>query len=414
MSKNQKLVLSKNKIEINNKVSTTGVHNIKKYLKTLPSGPGVYRMVNILEDVIYVGKAKNLKKRVTSYTRLKNQVNRTCRMINETANMEFVTTHTEAEALLLEADLIKRYRPRYNILLRDDKSFPSILLTGDHPFAQVLKHRGVQKRKGDYFGPFASIWAVNEALATLQRAFLLRSCTDSVFTSRTRPCLLFQIKRCSAPCVNKINEEDYLVSVDHARAFLNGGSSQIQREFSQLMQEASDSEKFEVAAGYRDRIRALTRIQAKYDTNLKGIGEVDAIAVFQAGGRTCIQVFFFRSGASFGNRAYFPSHSHDDRIEDVLEAFLGQFYAKAQKPKTILLSHRLSNHKLLVEALSVSAGHKIQLLYPKRGTKNNLINHALSNAKEALERRMAENATQLSLLEGIAKAFEPKRHCTKD
>lgn len=406
MSKNQKLVLRNNKIEINNNVSATGVHIIKKYLKTLPNGPGVYRMVNILEDVIYVGKAKNLKKRVTSYTRLKNQVNRTCRMINETANMEFVTTLTEAEALLLEADLIKRYRPRYNILLRDDKSFPSILLTGDHPFAQVLKHRGVQKRKGDYFGPFASIWAVNEALATLQRAFLLRSCTDSVFTGRTRPCLLFQIKRCSAPCVNKINEEDYRASVDHARAFLNGGSRQIQKEFSHLMQEASDSEEFEVAAGYRDRIRALTRIQAKYDTNLKGIGEVDAIAVFQAGGRTCIQVFFFRSGASFGNRAYFPSHARDDNIEDVLEAFLGQFYAKAQKPKTILLSHRLPNHKLLVEALSVSAGHKIQLLYPKRGTKNNLINHALSNAKEALERRMAENASQLSLLEGLAKAFD--------
>jgi excinuclease ABC subunit C len=406
MSKTQKLFQNENKVDSLNKDSASGVSVIKEHLKTLPTGPGVYRMINAHEEVLYVGKAKNLKKRVTSYTRLRNLVNRTCRMINETVDMEFVTTLTEAEALLLEADLIKRYRPRYNILLRDDKSFPSILLTGDHQFAQVLKHRGAQKRRGQYFGPFASIWAVNEALATLQRAFLLRSCTDSVFASRTRPCLLHQIKRCSAPCVDRITEDDYQVSVDHARAFLNGGSRQIQKQFSQLMEEASDAEEFEIAAAYRDRILALTRIQAKYDINLQGIGEVDAIAVFQAGGQTCIQVFFFRSGASYGNRAYYPSHAREDGIEEVLEAFLGQFYAKAQKPKTILLSHNIPNLSLLAEALSVSAGRIVHLFQPKRGIKSNLIKHALSNAKEALERRIAENVSQRKLLESLAKTLE--------
>ena len=406
MSKTQNSIFKKTKVETIDKVLASGVNVIQEYLKTLPRGPGVYRMINACKDVLYVGKAKNLKKRVTSYTRLMNQSNRTCRMIMETVGMEFITTHTEAEALLLEADLIKRYQPRYNILLRDDKSFPSILLTGDHPFAQVLKHRGVQKRQGEYFGPFASVWAVNESLATLQRAFLLRSCTDGVFASRTRPCLLHQIKRCSAPCVDRINEDDYQVSVDHARAFLNGGSRQIQKHFSQLMQSASDAEEFEVAAAYRDRIHALTRIQAKYDTNLQGIKEVDAIALYQASGQTCIQVFFFRAGTSYGNRAYFPSHAREDGSEAVLEAFLGQFYTKAQKPKTILLSHTLPNQKLLAEALSVGAGRKVRLLHPKRGVKSNLINHARSNAKEALERRMAENVTQRRLLESLAKALD--------
>jgi len=387
-------------------VSATGVGVIQEYLKTLPGVPGVYRMINAKSDVLYVGKAKSLKKRVTSYTRLNNQPNRTRRMIMETAAMEFVTTHTEAEALLLEADLIKRYRPRYNILLRDDKSFPSILLTGGHPFAQVLKHRGAQKRPGDYFGPFASVWAVNEALATLQRAFLLRSCTDAVFASRTRPCLLHQIKRCSAPCVDRINEADYQVSVDHARAFLTGGSRRIQKQFSQLMQDASDADEFELAAAYRDRIQALTRIQAQYDINLAGIGEADAVAVHQAGGQTCVQVFFFRAGASYGNRAYFPSHARDDSPEVVLDAFLGQFYAKAQQPKTVLLSHTPPNQALLAEALSVRAGRTVRLVRPKRGAKRNLIKHALTNAIDALARRMAESATQRRLLEGLAQTLD--------
>ncbi len=387
-------------------VPAAGATVIDGYLKTLPSAPGVYRMINTKGDVLYVGKAKNLKKRVASYTRPDRQPNRTRRMIAETASMEFVTTHTEAEALLLEANLIKRYRPRYNILLRDDKSFPSILLTGEHAFPQVLKHRGAESRKGDYYGPFASVWAVNEALATLQRAFLLRSCTDTVFANRTRPCLLHQIKRCSAPCVGRISEAEYGASVEHARAFLAGGSQKIQRHFSRLMQDASDAEEYEKAAGYRDRIRALTRIQAHQDINLKGVGDADVIGAHQAGGQTCIQVFFFRAGANFGNRAYFPSHAREEDAAAVLEAFLGQFYAKALPPKMILVSHSPPNRKLLAEALSVRAGRNVSLVRPQRGDKRNLINHVLANAREALARRMAESASQRRLLEGLAQALD--------
>ena len=387
-------------------VPAAGATVIDGYLKTLPSAPGVYRMINTKGDVLYVGKAKNLKKRVASYTRPDRQPNRTRRMIAETASMEFVTTHTEAEALLLEANLIKRYRPRYNILLRDDKSFPSILLTGEHAFPQVLKHRGAESRKGNYYGPFASVWAVNETLATLQRAFLLRSCTDTVFANRTRPCLLHQIKRCSAPCVGRISEAEYGASVEHARAFLAGGSQKIQRHFSRLMQDASDAEEYEKAAGYRDRIRALTRIQAHQDINLKGVGDADIIGAHQAGGQTCIQVFFFRAGANFGNRAYFPSHAREKDAAAVLEAFLGQFYAKALPPKTILVSHPPPNRKLLAEALSVRAGRNVSLVWPQRGDKRNLINHVLANAREALARRMAESASQRRLLEGLAQALD--------
>ena len=387
-------------------VPAAGATVIDGYLKTLPSAPGVYRMINTKGDVLYVGKAKNLKKRVASYTRPARQPNRTRRMIAETASMEFVTTHTEAEALLLEANLIKRYRPRYNILLRDDKSFPSILLTGEHAFPQVLKHRGAESRKGNYYGPFASVWAVNEALATLQRAFLLRSCTDTVFANRTRPCLLHQIKRCSAPCVGRISEAEYGASVEHARAFLAGGSQKIQRHFSHLMQDASDAEEYEKAAGYRDRIRALTRIQAHQDINVKGVGDADVIGAHQAGGQTCIQVFFFRAGANFGNRAYFPSHAREKDAAAVLEAFLGQFYAKALPPKTILVSHPPPNRKLLAEALSVRAGRNVSLVWPQRGDKRNLINHVLANAREALARRMAESASQRRLLEGLAQALD--------
>ena len=386
--------------------SPSGVQVIEEYLKTLPGAPGVYRMINARGDVLYVGKAKNLKKRVTSYTRLAGQPNRTRRMVMETVAMEFVTTGTEVEALLMEADFIKRYRPRYNILLRDDKSFPSILLTGDHAFPQVLKHRGRQTRKGDYFGPFASVWAVNETLATLQRAFLLRSCTDTVFAGRTRPCLLYQIKRCSAPCVGHIGEADYRGSVEHARTFLTGGSQAIQRQFAALMQGASDAEEFERAAGYRDRIRALTRVQAQHDINLQGIGEADVIAVHQAGGQTCVQVFFFRAGTNFGNRAYFPSHARDEEAETVLEAFLGQFYSKTMPAKTVFVSHAPPNRKLLSEALSVRAGRRIRLMRPQRGAKRNLVNHALANAADALDRRMAESASQRRLLEGLAATLD--------
>ena len=404
--KNQRKTKTKREKPPAEEVPITGGAVIEGYLKTLPGGPGVYRMINLKGDVLYVGKAKSLKKRVTSYTKLARQSNRMRRMIKETASMEFVTTHTEAEALLLEADFIKRYRPRYNILLRDDKSFPSILLTGDHAFPQVLKHRGAQTRKGDYFGPFASVWAVNETLATLQRAFLLRSCSDTVFAARTRPCLQHQIKRCSAPCVDRISETDYQASVADARAFLTGGSRKIQQQFADLMQEASDAEAFEQAAGYRDRIRALTRIQARHGINLQGIGEADVIAVHQAGGQTCVQVFFFRAGANYGNRAYFPSHSRDDDAEMVLDAFLGQFYSKALPPKTVMVSHSPPNRKLMGEALSVRAGRTVRLMRPQRGSKRNLVKHALANALDALGRRMAESASQRRLLEGLALALD--------
>ena len=385
---------------------TPGAVVIERHSKTLPGTPGVYRMINAKGDVLYVGKAKNLKKRVQSYARGEHMAVRTRRMVADTASMEFVTTPTEAEALLLEADLIKRYHPRYNILLRDDKSFPSILLTGDHAFPQVLKHRGQQSREGAYFGPFASVWAVNEALSVLQRAFLLRTCTDTVFATRTRPCLLHQIKRCSAPCVGRIGEADYRMSVDHARAFLTGGSQKIQRHFSGLMQAASEAQEYEKAGEYRDRIRALTRIQARHDINLKGGGEADVIAAHQAGGQTCVQVFFFRTGASFGNRAYFPSHAQGDDQTAVLEAFLGQFYAKAKPPKTVIVSHPLANRKLMAEALSVRAGRTVRLIHPERGDKRNLVKHAEANAKEALSRRMAESASQRRLLEALAGALD--------
>ncbi|PCH84524.1 MAG: excinuclease ABC subunit C, partial [Rhodospirillaceae bacterium] len=404
--KNQRKTKTKREKPPAEEVPITGGAVIEGYLKTLPGGPGVYRMINLKGDVLYVGKAKSLKKRVTSYTKLARQSSRMRRMIKETASMEFVTTHTEAEALLLEADFIKRYRPRYNILLRDDKSFPSILLTGDHAFPQVLKHRGAQTRKGDYFGPFASVWAVNETLATLQRAFLLRSCSDTVFAARTRPCLQHQIKRCSAPCVDRISETDYQASVADARAFLTGGSRKIQQQFADLMQEASDAEAFEQAAGYRDRIRALTRIQARHGINLQGIGEADVIAVHQAGGQTCVQVFFFRAGANYGNRAYFPSHSRDDDAEMVLDAFLGQFYSKALPPKTVMVSHSPPNRQLMGEALSVRAGRTVRLMRPQRGSKRNLVKHALANALDALGRRMAESASQRRLLEGLALALD--------
>ena len=383
-----------------------GAPVIRSYLNALPGQPGVYRMIDPRGAVLYVGKAKNLKKRVLSYVRPERHPIRTRRMIAETAAMEFVTTHTEAEALLLESNLIKRFQPRYNILLRDDKSFPSILVTGDHPFPQVLKHRGAKSRKGAYFGPFASAWAVNETLNVLQRAFLLRSCTDAVFAARTRPCLLHQIKRCSAPCVGRIDEADYRQSVEEARAFLKGGSQKIQQRFARQMQAASDAENYEQAASYRDRIRALTSVQAHQDINLAGVGEADVVAAHQAGGQTCVQVFFFRTGANFGNRAYFPSHAASDGPAEVVEAFLGQFYARAEPPRTVLLSHAPPNQGLVAEALTMRAGRRVRLLRPARGNKLKLVRHALINAKEALARRMAESASQWRLLEALAKTLD--------
>ncbi len=384
----------------------SGVEVIKSYLKTLPNSPGVYRMINARDDVLYVGKAKNLKKRVTSYTNLNRQSNRLRRMIMETVSMEFVTTHTEAEALLLEANLIKRYAPRYNILLRDDKSFPLILLTQDHAFPQILKHRGAQKRKGAYFGPFASAWAVNETLNFLQRVFLLRTCSDSTFDSRTRPCLLYQIKRCSAPCVGRIDEAGYSELVSQARDFLSGRSKNIQQNLARKMQAASDALEYEEAAQYRDRIQALTRIQAHQDINLSGLDVADVIAVHHDGGHCCIQVFFFRGGHNYGNRAYFPSHTRDETPEMVLEAFLGQFYARTPPPRQILLNMKTPNQDLVEEAMALRADHKVRILVPSRGDTRKLALHAESNAREALSRRLSESATQRKLLDGLARVLD--------
>ena len=379
---------------------------IQSHLATVPGGAGVYRMIDAAGDVLYVGKAKSLGKRVSSYTNLARLSVRLRRMVAETASMEFVTTHTEAEALLLEANLIKRFSPRYNILLRDDKSFPSILLTGDHPFPRILKHRGARRRKGEYFGPFASVWAVNETLTVLQRAFLLRSCSDSIFAGRTRPCLLYQIKRCSAPCVGRIEEGEYAALVDQARAFLAGGSRDIQRRLARRMEDASRTLAFEQAAQYRDRIRALSRIQAHQDINLRGIDAADVIAAHQDGGQTCIQVFFFRSGRNYGNRAYYPSHARDDDAPKVLAAFIGQFYNAMPPPRLVLLSHPLQDQALLAEALSVRAGRKVAVNMPKRGDKRKLVAHALVNAREALGRRMAQSASQRRLLDGLSRVLD--------
>lgn len=379
-----------------------GIAIIEAHLKTLPNRPGVYRMINVDGKVLYVGKAKSLKKRVSAYTRPDRQSIRIRRMIFETASMEFVTTHTEAEALLLESNLIKRYAPRYNILLRDDKSFPYILIAREHDYPRVLKYRGAQTHKGDYFGPFASVWAVNKTLDVLQRAFLLRSCTDTVFANRSRPCLLYQIKRCAAPCVEKVDTEAYGELVGEAKEFLTGNSQRIQRRFADLMQEASDNLEFELAAQYRDRIRALTRIQAHQDINLSKISDADVIAATQEGGVTCVQVFFFRSGANYGNRAYFPAQARNEDLASVLGAFLGQFYARTPPPGTVLLDHDIPNRKLIEQALCIRANRKVNLQVPMRGEKRKLVKHAASNARQALERRFAESASQRRLLKSLA------------
>ena len=383
-----------------------GMEVIKGYLKSLENKPGVYRMFNEKGDVLYVGKAKSLKKRVTNYTTPQRLTIRIQRMVSETHTMEFITTHTEAEALLLEANLIKKLKPRYNILLRDDKSFPMILVTGDHDFPQVVKHRGAKNRKGTYFGPFASAWAVNETLNTLQRAFLLRPCSDNIFASRTRPCLQYQIKRCSAPCVERISKEDYAALVEQAARFLRGDSKSLQKELADKMALASENLDFEEAAVYRDRINAMTRIQQRQDINIAQLEEADVIAGYQDGGQTCIQVFFFRAGANFGNRAYYPSHGSKDELPDVIEAFIGQFYADKHPPKQILVSHDLPGQAILQEALSVKAESKVVVQCPKRGEKTQLISHALNNAREALGRRLSESASQRKLLQELARVTQ--------
>ena len=390
-----------------------GLEVIRERVKTLPAAPGVYRMINTRGDVLYVGKARDLKKRVSSYTQIYRLDMRLQRMVAETAAMEFVATHTEVEALLLEANLIKRYLPRYNVLLRDDKSFPYIAITGDHPIPQITKHRGARNRPGEYFGPFASAGAVNRTIVALQRAFLLRNCSDSMFAMRTRPCLQYQIKRCSAPCVQRISEADYGELVREARDFLTGKSREIQDRLVLEMRTASDALDFERAARLRDRIQALTQIQSRQDINLAGVEEADVIAIWQEAGQTCIQVFFFRNHGNYGNRAYFPSHDKSAELPDVLAAFMGQFYENKQPPRLILVSHEPTECELLGEALAVRAGGRVEILAPQRGDKRKAVDHAMLNAKEALIRRIAESGTQMKLLRGIADLFgldqPPKR-----
>jgi excinuclease ABC subunit C len=382
-----------------------GMSVIREALRSMPPGPGVYRMLDRRGDALYVGKARSLKSRVAHYTNTGNLSTRLSRMVAETHAVDVVVTHTEVEALLLENNLIKRLMPRYNVLLRDDKSFPYIYLTGDHEFPRILKHRGARSAPGDFFGPFASAGAVARTVVALQRAFLLRSCSDSIFASRTRPCLLYQIKRCSAPCVGRIDKAGYERLLEEARGFLSGKSKEVQEQLAMRMQQLSDELDFESAAFIRDRIRALTHVQGRQDISLDGIADADVIGAHQAGGHTCVQVFFFRAGQNWGNRAYFPSHDRHMPVEQVLSAFLGQFYENKLPPKLILLSHEPSELALLEAALSTHAGGKIELAVPQRGDKRKLVEHALLNAREALGRRLSESATQHKLLEGVAQAL---------
>lgn len=379
-----------------------GVAVLVKAVKTLPNSPGVYRMLDRKGDALYVGKAKSLKKRVTSYCQPAKLPRRLQRMIASTVALEVVTTHTELEALLLESNLIKRLMPRYNVLLRDDKSFPYIVITGDTDYPQVAKHRGAKGDTGTYFGPFASAGAVNRTITALERVFLLRSCSDTVFATRTRPCLMHQIKRCAAPCVGRISKADYTELVTQARDFLSGRSKNIQRRLAAAMQAASEELDFESAAAYRDRIHALTQIQAHQDINVHGFDDADVIAAHQDAGQTCIQVFFFRAGQNYGNRAYFPAHDRSLEPGAVLASFIGQFYDNKPVPGLVLVSHQLEDHELIAEALTFRAGTRVDMMHPRRGAKKKLVDHALSNARDALARRLAESSTQRRLLEGLA------------
>jgi excinuclease ABC subunit C len=384
----------------------TGAPIIARHAKTAPAGPGVYRMIDAGGDVLYVGKARHLKKRVQSYARSGTHNTRILRMIADTANMEFVTTATEIEALLLEANLIKRLKPRFNVVLRDDKSFPFILIARDHKVPQILKHRGARNRRGDYFGPFASAGAVGRTINTLQRAFLLRSCSDAYFESRLRPCLLFQIKRCSAPCTGEISIDDYDKLVDEALAFLTGESDEVKRRLHVLMDAASLKQDYERAASFRDRLTALSHIQSRQGINPHTVREADVFAAHQEAGQTCIQVFFFRSGNNWGNRAYFPRADKSVSVEEVLESFVAQFYDDKPPPKLVLLSHDIASRRLLAEALSLRAGRKIDVSRPTRGERRELVEHALVNAREALARRLADSSSQAAIFARLAELFD--------
>ncbi|OPH82187.1 excinuclease ABC subunit UvrC [Nitrobacter vulgaris] len=375
---------------------------IEHAVRHAPTSPGVYRMMNAASDVLYVGKAKNVRKRLSSYARPTGQVMRIARMIAATATVEIVSTETETEALLLEANLIKQLRPRFNVQLRDDKSFPYILITGDHWAPQILKHRGAQSRPGRYFGPFASAGAVGRTITALQRAFLVRSCTDSFFESRTRPCLLYQIRRCAGPCTGEIDFPGYTALVREATDFLSGRSRAVKEELAREMEKASDDLAFERAALYRDRLAALSAIQSQQGINPRTVEEADVFAIHQEGGYFCVEVFFFRTGQNWGNRAYFPRAEKSFTPEEVLGSFLAQFYDDKPPPRLILLSRPIEEGELLAHALSIKAGYGVKVLMPQRGEKKELVAHALTNAREALGRKLADTATQSRLLQGLA------------
>jgi len=384
----------------------TGHELIQDYLRTLDASPGVYRMLNAASEVLYVGKARNLKARVSNYARPSGHSARIARMIHETTSMMFLTTRTELEALLLEQNLIKQLKPRYNVLLRDDKSFPNILISREHAFPQIKKHRGAKKEKGRYFGPFASAGAVNRTLNQLQKVFLLRNCSDSMFASRTRPCLQHQIKRCAAPCVGRVNETEYAALVEDAERFLDGKSTAVQANLAREMTLASDAMEFERAAALRDRIKALTQVQQSQGINPQGVAEADVVAVHLEHGQACVQVFFIRANQSWGNRDFYPKTGAGAEEPEILEAFLTQFYDDKEPPRLVLLSHAVENPDLVAEALSARAGRKVELAVPLRGEKAELVENATRNARESLARRMSESSTQNKLLAGLAAAFD--------
>lgn len=384
----------------------TGADLIAEFVKRLPNSPGVYRMLNKAGEVMYVGKARSLKKRVSNYAQGRVHSNRLSRMVRDTVHMEFVTTRTEVEALLLEANLIKRLRPRFNVLLRDDKSFPYILITGDSRSPAIYKHRGARARKGDYFGPFASASAVGRTINSLQRAFLLRTCTDSVFESRTRPCLLYQIKRCSGPCTHEISDEGYAGLVNEAKDFLSGKSQNVKEAMARAMNEAAEDLDFERAAVFRDRLAGLSHVQSHQGINPAGVDEADVFAIHHEGGLSCIQVFFFRASQNWGNQAYFPKADPQLSAAEVLNSFLAQFYDDKPVPRLILLSEEVEEQDLLASALSEKAGHKVSISVPQRGEKKDLVDHVNANAREAHGRKLAETASQSRLLAGLAETFQ--------
>ena len=391
----------------------TGYACIAAYLRQLDGSPGVYRMLDNESRVLYVGKARNLKARVTNYSRPGNHSGRIERMIRDTASMMFLTTRTETEALLLEQNLIKQLKPRYNVLLRDDKSFPNILVAKDHPYPLITKHRGAKTEKGSYYGPFASAGAVNRTLNQLQKVFLLRTCSQSTFQNRTRPCLLYQIKRCSGPCVDYITPVDYAGSVKDAEQFLSGKTTSVQETLAAQMAAASEAMEFERAAALRDRIRALTQVQSAQGINPRGVAEADVIALHLDEGQACVQVFFIRANQNWGNHDYYPRVGPDVDPTEVMQAFVGQFYSDREPPRMLLLSHGLDDPDLVADALATKAGRKVEILIPQRGEKAELVEGAQRNARESLARKLSETATQNKLLRGLAEAFDlptvPKR-----